>query len=101
MSTSEESPGGTPLYKKYRYMQPHWVGFLRLFGLKTGILSYTLCPFGLELALVFEGTTGVYQCIYRFNSKLARKKRNTRIQNGFQELFCLRSNLSNDNTISA
>ena len=51
-------PGGTPLYKLYRYVlppPPHRVGFLRRFGLETGI--------------VFEGTTGVYERIYRFNSK--------------------------------
>ena len=29
--------GGTPLYKPYRYMPPHRVGFLSCFGLKTGI----------------------------------------------------------------
>ena len=29
--------GGTPLYKPYRYVPPHRVGFLRRFGLKTGI----------------------------------------------------------------
>ena len=58
--------GGTPLYKLYRYVPPHWVGFLRLFGLKTGI---HFAPFGLESGMVFEGTTGVYGRIYRFNSK--------------------------------
>ena len=34
------APGGgegTPLYKPYRYVPPDWVGFLRRFGLKTGI----------------------------------------------------------------
>ena len=34
---------------------PHRVGFLRRFGLETG--------------MVFEGTTGVYERIYRFNSR--------------------------------
>ena len=47
-----ESPGGgTSLYKPYRYVPPHRVGFGGLFGLKTG--------------MVFEGTTGVYERIYR------------------------------------
>ena len=41
---------GTPLYKPYRYMPPHRVGFLRRFGLKTGI---QLAHFGLESAMVF------------------------------------------------
>ena len=30
-------PGGTPLY---RYVPPHLVGFLRRFGLKTGLENY-------------------------------------------------------------
>ena len=42
------------------------VGFLRRFGLKTGI---HVPHFGLESGMVFEGTTGVYERIYRFNSK--------------------------------
>ena len=29
--------GVTPLYQPYRYMRPHRVGFLRRFGLTTGI----------------------------------------------------------------
>ena len=48
-------PGGAPLYKRYRYVPPHRVGFLRRFGLESG--------------MVFEGTYGVYERIYRFNSK--------------------------------
>ena len=59
-------PGGTPSYKPYRYVPPHRVGFLRRFGLKTGI---HFAHFGLESGMVFEGTTGVYERIYRFNSK--------------------------------
>ena len=46
--------GGTPLYKPYRYVPRHRVGFFPFFGLKTGI-HFAL--FGLESALVFEGTT--------------------------------------------
>ena len=34
-------------------MLPHWVGFLRRFGLKTGI---HFAQFGLESDMVFEGT---------------------------------------------
>ena len=45
---------GTPLYKPYRYVSRHQVWFLGLFGLKTGI-HFAL--FGLESAMVFEGTT--------------------------------------------
>ena len=57
---------GTPLYKLYRYVPPHRVGFLRRFGLTTGI---HFAHFGLESGMVFEGTAGVYERIYRFNSK--------------------------------
>jgi len=71
--SSEDSSGffprggaATPLYNLYRYVPPHRVGFLRRFGLKTGI---QFAHFGLESGMGFEGTMGVYQRIYRFNSK--------------------------------
>ena len=60
------SPGGTSLYKPYRNVPPHRVGFLSCFGLKTGI-QFT--HFGLESGMVFEGTIGVNERVYRFNSK--------------------------------
>ena len=44
----------------------HRVGFLRRFGLKTDI---HFSHFGLESGMVFEGTTGLYERLYRFNSK--------------------------------
>ena len=53
--------GGNPLYKPYR-----WVGFLCRFHMKTG---KEFVHFGLESGLVYEGTTVVYQCVRRFNSK--------------------------------
>ena len=56
----------TPLYKLYRYVPPHRVGFLHGFGLKTGI---HFAHFGLESGMVFEGTTRLYERLYRFNSK--------------------------------
>ena len=40
--------------------------FLRRFGLKTGV---HFAHFGLESGVVFEGTTVVYERIYRFSSK--------------------------------
>ena len=43
---------------------------LRPFGLKMGT---DFAHFGLESGMVFEGTTGVYERIYRFNSKCERK----------------------------
>ena len=48
--------GGTSLYKPYRYVPPHRVGFLRRFVLKTGI---HFAHFGLESGVVFEGTTDI------------------------------------------
>ena len=54
------------MYKLYRYVPPHRVGFLRRFGLKTGI---NFAYFGLESSMVFEGTTELYERLYRFNSK--------------------------------
>ena len=50
----------------FPYLPPHRAGFLRGFGMKTGI---HLTHFGLESGLVFKGTTGVYQPIYLFNSR--------------------------------
>ena len=62
--------GATPLYKPYRCVPPKWVGFLGLFGLKTGVHFAHL---GLESGMVFEGTTGMYEHFHRFNSKRERK----------------------------
>ena len=39
--------------------------------------------------------------IYRFNSELVRKKEKYANSKWFDEFVCLRSNLSNDNIISA
>ena len=58
--------GGTPLHKLYRHVPSHGVGFLRRFGLKTGI---HFAHFGLESSMVFEGSTVVYEGIDRSNSK--------------------------------
>ena len=55
------SRGGTPLYKPYRHVPPHRLGFLRRFGLKTGIHFTHFC---LELGMVFEGT--VRKCMNVF-----------------------------------
>ena len=75
-------------------MPPQRVGFLGLFGLKTGT---HFAHFGLESGVVFEGSRGVvYERIYVFNSKSVERKRNMRIPNSFEEFFCLHSNLSND-----
>ena len=47
-------PGGIPLYKLYRYVPSHRVGFLGRFGLKTCI---HFAHSGLESGMVFKGTT--------------------------------------------
>ena len=44
------------------YVPPQRVWFLGLFGLKTGTHFAHFC---LESGMVFEGTTGVYERIYR------------------------------------
>ena len=65
-------PGGdTPLYKLYRYVPPQRVWFLRRFGLKTGI---DFDHYGLNLGMVFKGTTGAYKRICLFNSKWIGEK---------------------------
>ena len=80
--------GGTPLHKPYRYVPPYRVGFLHRFGLKTGI---DFAHFGLELGMVFEAITGVYERIYRFNSRWVRKKEIYANSKWIWRIFCLRS----------
>ena len=69
-------------------MPPLRVGFLRRLSQKT-VIDFP--HFGLEWGMVFERTTGVYERICRFNSKLKKKKKksNIRIQNGLWEIFLL------------
>ena len=69
-------------------MPPHRVGFLRRFGLKTGI---NFAHFGLESGMVLEGTTGVYERIIVSIPTEKERKRSMRIRNGFKEfsLFAL------------
>ena len=50
--------------------------------------------FGLESVMVFEGTTGVYERIYRKEIEICTLEMHLKI-------FCLRSNLSIDDIISA
>ena len=61
--------------------------------------------FGLKSGMVFEGTTGAFDRTYRFNSKfqfLSKKEREIcEFERDLNNFFCLRSNLSNDNIISA
>ena len=72
-STPPPGGGGKVLYYiSYIGMcRPIGLGFCAVLVLKTGI---HFAHFGLESGMVFEGTTGVYERIYRFNSKLMSKK---------------------------
>ena len=55
-------PGGTPLYKVYRYVPPQRVWFSSCFGLKAGI---DFEHFSLKLGMVIEGTfTKAYKLIF-------------------------------------
>ena len=53
------------------YVPPHRVGFLCLFGLKTGI---HFAHFGLGSGMLFEGTTGVYEYL-SFQLQMSKKER--------------------------
>ena len=57
--------GGTPLCKLYRYVPPQRIGFWS----ENGYYNIDFAHFGLESGMVFEGTTGVFERIYLFNSK--------------------------------
>ena len=57
--------------------------------------------FGLESDMVFKESTGVYERIYRFNSKWVRKKEKHANSKWIWRIFFFRSNLSSDNIISA
>ena len=77
----------SPLCKPYRYTLPQRVWFLHRFGLRTG--------------MVYEETTGMYECICHFNFKWIRKKKKHRNSKWIlRNLFCCHSNLSNDDIIS-
>ena len=58
-------PGGTPLYKLYRYVPPQRVD-VRRFGLKTGT---NFAHFGSGIGYGFRGNYGSDERIYRFNFK--------------------------------
>ena len=51
--------------------------------------------------MVFEGTTGMYEKLIASIPNEYERKRNMRIRNEVEEFVCLRSNVSNDNIISA
>ena len=60
--------------------RPHRVGFLRRFGLKTGLIHFP--HFGLESGMFFVGTT---ECINVFIIPIPNEKERKRnIRNGFE-----------------
>ena len=63
---AREQGSGVLPYISHIDVPPQRVWFLRRFSLKTGI---HFAHFGLELGMVFEGTTGAYERICRLNSK--------------------------------
>ena len=65
-TTGGGGEGVLPYISQNGMCRPKRVGFLIRFGLKTGI---DFAHFGLELGMVFEGTTGVYERMYGFNCK--------------------------------
>ena len=66
---SSKVPGGTLLYKRYRYMPPPRVWFQFC-----AVSVYRRCLFWSGIGMVFEETTWVYERIYRFNSKWVKEK---------------------------
>ena len=63
---------------------PHQLGFLRRFGLKTGI---HFAQFGLESGMVFEGTTGVYERL-SFEFQMSKKEREiSEFEMNFENFF--------------
>ena len=58
--------GVLPYINHIGMCRPKGWGFLHHFGLKTGI--HFVC-FGLESGMVFEGTTGVFDLIYRLSKE--------------------------------
>ena len=84
---------------RYTYVPPQRVWFLRRFGLKKGI---DFVHFGLESDIVFEGTIREYMNVYVVSIPSGYRKEQVlcKFESVFKKLFCWRSNLSNDDTIS-
>ena len=64
--------GGTPLYKPYRYVPPHQVGFFAPFWYKN---RYTLCPFWSGIGLSFRGNHGSVRTFLSFQFQMSKKER--------------------------
>ena len=91
--------GGTSLNKPYRFVPHQKVWFLCRYGLKTG---NDFAHFGLESGMALEGTTGVYERICCFKSKWKRNREKYANSKWILRIFfCWRSDLTNDDIISA
>ena len=91
--------GGTSLNKPYRFVPHQNLCFLCRYGLKTG---KDFAHFGLESGMAFEGTTGVYERICCFKSKWKRNREKYANSKWIIRIFfCWRSDLTNDDIISA
>ena len=90
--------GGTSSNKPYRFVLTQRVWFLCRYSLKTG---KDFAHFGLESGMAFEGTTGVYERICCFKSKWKRNREKYANWKWILRIFCWRSDLSNDDIISA
>ena len=66
--------GGTPLYKPYRYVPPHRVGFLRRLGLSTGI-HFAHFGFWSGIGLGFRGNYGSVGTFLSFQFQMSKKER--------------------------
>ena len=94
--TKVKARGGTPLYKLYSYVSPPPPSG-RIFAPFWSESGYTLYPFWSGMGYDCEGTTGVYERIYRFNSKWVRKKEKRTNSKWIWIIYWLRSSISNDN----
>ena len=67
--------GATHLSKLYRYVLPHRVGFLRRFGLKTGIGIHTLVAFWSGIGYGFRGNYGSVWTYLLIQYQMSKKER--------------------------
>ena len=91
---------GTPLYLPYRYVRPQKLWFLRRFDLKTGM---EIAYFGLSSGKVFKGIRECVNVSVVWTTKWIRKRDRVicEFEMDFKKSFCWRSNLTDDNIISA
>ena len=68
-------PGGTPLYKPYRYVPPHRVGFSAVLVWKRVYTGYTLCPFWSGIGFGFRGNYESVWTYLLFQFQMSEKER--------------------------